>query len=73
MHQSTITSKGQTTVPQPIREALHAQAGTPLNWHLTSDGTIIVRAKNKSFLEMGGMLSTPNQKRVSIAEMNPWR
>jgi antitoxin PrlF len=73
MQESTLTSKGQTTVPQSIRAALNAQAGTPLHWHLVSDGTIIVRAKNKSFLDMGGMLSTPNQKYISIDEMNPWR
>jgi hypothetical protein len=37
------------------------------------DGTIIVRAKTKSILDMAGMLKAPKGKRVSVEEMNPWR
>jgi len=37
------------------------------------DGTIIVRAKTKSLLEMAGMLKAPKGKRVSVEDMNPWR
>jgi hypothetical protein len=37
------------------------------------DGTIIVRAKTKSILDMAGMLKAPEGKRVSVEEMNPWR
>lgn len=73
MSESTLTRKGQTTVPQPIRDALHAQPGTKLLWHLMPDGTIIVRAKTKSLLELAGMLQAPKGKRVSIEDMNAWR
>ena len=48
--ESTITSKGQTTVPQPVRDAIGAQPGVRLVWHVLSDGTLIVRPKNKSIL-----------------------
>jgi len=44
-----------------------------LVWSVTPDGTIIVRAKSKSLLDMAGMLKAPAGKRVSIAAMNPWR
>ena len=40
MSESTITTKGQTTVPQPIRDALQVQPGTKLMWNLMPDGTI---------------------------------
>ncbi|MBK5206384.1 MAG: type II toxin-antitoxin system PrlF family antitoxin [Polaromonas sp.] len=73
MSESTITSKGQTTVPQPIRDALHAQPGTKLQWNLMPDGTIIVRAKTRSILDLAGMLQAPKGKRVSIEDMNAWR
>lgn len=73
MTESTITSKGQTTVPQPIRDALHAASGTRLNWHLMPDGTIIVRAKTKSILDMAGMLKPAAGVTVGVEEMNPWR
>ena len=70
MSESTITIKGQTTVPQPIREALHAQPGTRLQWTLMPDGTIIVRAKTKSILDLAGMLRAPMGKKVRIEYMN---
>jgi hypothetical protein len=37
------------------------------------DGTVIVRAKTKSILEMAGALKAPKGKKVSLAGMNPWR
>ena len=41
---STITARGRTSVPQPIKDALHTAAGTKLQWNLMPDGTITVRA-----------------------------
>ncbi|MDO9400136.1 MAG: type II toxin-antitoxin system PrlF family antitoxin [Polaromonas sp.] len=73
MSESTITIKGQTTVPQPIRDALHTQPGTRLQWTLMPDGTIIVRAKTKSILDLAGMLKAPTGKKVRIEDMNAWR
>jgi antitoxin PrlF len=71
--ESTITSKGQTTVPADIRALVHAKPGTRLVWSVMPDGTIIVRAKTKSILDMAGMLKAPEGKHVSVEEMNPWR
>ena len=39
VHTSTVTSKGQTTVPEPIRTALGLQVGKLLVWELTPDQT----------------------------------
>lgn len=73
MTESTITAKGQTTVPADIRALVHAEPGTRLVWSVMPDGTIIVRAKTKSVLELAGMLKAPKGKRVPIDGMNPWR
>ena len=73
MVQSTITAKGQTTVPAEVREKIQAPAGTCLVWSVTPDGTIIVRAKTKSILDLAGLLKAPKRKRVAIDDMNPWR
>ena len=72
MTESTITAKGQTTVPADVRALVHALPGTRLVWSVMPDGTIIVRAKTKSILDMAGMLKAPKGKRVAIDEMNPW-
>ncbi len=73
MSESTLTAKGQTTVPQPIRDALHAEAGAKLLWHLMPDGTITVRAKTKSILDLAGMHKATKGKRVRVEDMNAWR
>jgi AbrB family looped-hinge helix DNA binding protein len=73
MAESTITSKGQTTVPAQVREQLGAVPGTRLVWHVMPDGSIVVRAKTRSLRDMAGMLKAPKGKRVSIDDMNPWR
>ena len=73
MAESTITAKGQTTVPADVRALVRAEPGTRLVWCVMPDGTIIVRAKTRSILDMAGMLKAPKGKRVAIEEMNPWR
>ena len=73
MTESTITSKGQTTVPADIRALVHAKPGTRLVWSVMPDGTIIVRAKTRSILDMAGMLDAPKAQRVNVEDMNPWR
>ncbi|QBR02484.1 AbrB/MazE/SpoVT family DNA-binding domain-containing protein [Paraburkholderia pallida] len=69
--ESTINSRGQTTVPVAVRKALRAKPGTRLNWVLLPDGCILVRAKSRSVLELAGMLES--SETVNIEEMNPWR
>ncbi len=59
MAESTITAKGQTTVPADIRAVMHAKPGTRLVWSATPDGTIIVRAKTQSIRDLAGMLKAP--------------
>ena len=73
MVESTITAKGQTTVPAQVRALVQAKPGTRLVWSVMPDGTIIVRAKTQSILKMAGMLKSPKRKRVSVDDMNPWR
>ena len=73
MSESTITSKGQTTVPRHVREQLGAGPGTKLVWHLLPDGSVLIRAKTRSILDLAGSLRPPKGKRVSIDDMNAWR
>ena len=69
MTESTITSKGQTTVPADIRALVHAKPGTRLVWSVMPDGTIIVRAKTRSILDMAGLLDAPKAQRVDVEDM----
>lgn len=73
MAESTITAKGQTTVPAEVRNGIGALPGTKLVWHVMADGSVIVRAKKRSIRELAGRWKSPNRKPVPIADMNPWR
>ncbi len=68
--ESTTTSKGQTTIPKPLRDALGIKDGTPLRWKL-ENGVLTVRAKTKRLEDFAGMLGPPpNGRHVTIEEMN---
>lgn len=73
MSESTITAKGQTTVPQQVRDSIGAGPGTKLVWHVMPGGALIVRAKTHSVLDLAGSLKLPKGKRVTVASMNAWR
>jgi len=38
-----ITTKGQTTIPQDVRAALHVAPGDYIAWEVSEDGTATVR------------------------------
>ncbi|CAN5228813.1 hypothetical protein BH09PSE6_BH09PSE6_03340 [soil metagenome] len=73
MAESTITAKGQTTIPAEIRDQAGATAGSRIVWTVTSSGTIIARVKNQSLLDLAGIIKPPKGKRIEIDDMNAWR
>ena len=73
MSESTITAKGQTTVPRQVRDCIGAGPGTRLVWHVMPDGSLIVRAKTHSVLALVGSIRAPAGTRVAVSDMNAWR
>ena len=73
MAESTITAKGQTTVPVEIRKHFGIKTGTRLAWYAMPDGTIMVRAKTLSLLDLAGTIKLPKGKRLTMKDMNGWR
>ena len=73
MPESTISAKGQTTVPLVVRRCTGMLPGMRLIWHVMPDGVLIVRVKNRSVLKLAGVLKAPKGKHVSIDDMNAWR
>lgn len=57
MSNATLTSKGQTTIPKEIRDSLGLKAKDRLNFTLLHDGTVIMRVKNKSILDLAGAVN----------------
>jgi AbrB family looped-hinge helix DNA binding protein len=52
MSTSTVTSKGQTTIPKEIRDQAGLRPGDSIRYTVLGDGTIIVRVKNRSLREI---------------------
>jgi AbrB family looped-hinge helix DNA binding protein len=45
--ESTISAKGQTTIPGAVRKRLGLQPGDTLRYEVTSDGTVQLRKARK--------------------------
>jgi bifunctional DNA-binding transcriptional regulator/antitoxin component of YhaV-PrlF toxin-antitoxin module len=57
MKTSTLTDKGQTTVPEEIREALNMKPRQKLTWVIQDDGSAIVRPQPSALALFGSMRS----------------
>lgn len=68
MLQSTMTSRGQITIPAEIREKLHLSTGHRLEF-LLEDGCILILPINKSLRSLKGILARPNIP-LTCQEMN---
>jgi len=67
---ATLTSKGQTTIPKEIRDGLGIKPGDRMMFTLMPDGTVLLRVKSKSIMELGGVLHKKGRKPVSIQQMS---
>lgn len=66
---STLTHKGQTTIPIQIRTYLGIHPGDKLEFFVDDDGRVIVTPLTSDVTQLKGMLPKP-KKTVSIEEMN---
>ena len=57
MSNATLTSKGQTTIPKEIRDSLGLKPQDKLNFTLMNDGSVIMRVKNRSVLDLAGIVN----------------
>ncbi len=68
MSQAKLTSKGQITLPKPVREYLNIDAGDRLEFTIEQDGKVTVSAKTLDVKHLYGMVKT--KKHVTIEDMN---
>ena len=67
---SKLTSKGQTTVPKEIRDALGLDEGASIEW-VVDEGKVTVRAKTRNIADFAGILGKPpNGRHLSVEEMD---
>ena len=68
---STMTQKGQVTIPKDVREILHLVTGDKVEFLLNAQGDIVIKPVTRKVSEVAGILSKYRKsKPVSIEEMN---
>jgi antitoxin PrlF len=67
---STLTSKGQITLPKEIRDRLGLAAGAILDFQLLPDDTITVRSVKPDARRIRGLLISPNSSPLTVAQMD---
>ena len=69
MSTTTLTSKGQLTLPKDVRDRLDLHSGDKLEVFPQEDGTILLQPSTVDISELYGLLPRP-KKAVSLEEMD---
>ncbi|MFH5801042.1 AbrB/MazE/SpoVT family DNA-binding domain-containing protein [Haladaptatus sp. DYF46] len=64
-----VTSKGQVTIPKPIRERLGIDEGTTVTFEIHSDGTVTVSPEKDSWELLKEIQQTPRKTDKSVSEL----
>jgi AbrB family looped-hinge helix DNA binding protein len=70
MPASTLTSRGQTTIPLAIREHLKLRPGDRLEFVINDSDEVILRPATVDVREIKGLLKDRVRQPVTVAEMN---
>lgn len=66
---STLTHKGQTTIPIQIRTYLNIHPGDKLEFFIDEEGRVVLTSVTSDVTQLKGILPKP-KKAVSIETMN---
>jgi antitoxin PrlF len=70
MPTSTLTSKGQITLPKAIRQHLRVDTGDAIDFVVGSDGEVRVRAGDVDVSDLRGLLRQAGRRPVTVEEMD---
>ena len=62
---ATVTTKGQVTLPKPVRDHLKIETGDRLSFVVQPDGSVVVRPIVHDVRELAGLLHRPGRPVVS--------
>jgi antitoxin PrlF len=70
---TTMTTKGQVTVPREIRDRLGLKSGDKMAFTMLSDGTVVMRPKTRRLADLAGSLTRPGQPKIAVEDMSPFK
>ena len=69
MVQARLTGKGQVTIPKTIRDYLHIDTGSKIDFVIDENGEVKIISLNIALESLSGILHRPGMKAVSLADM----
>lgn len=70
MPTSTITSKGQITIPKAVRSHLGVAPGDRLDFAIGQDGSVRITLLSRPVRELFGLLRNPGRRPASLEEIS---
>jgi AbrB family looped-hinge helix DNA binding protein len=70
MPASTVTSKGQVTIPKAIRDRLGLREGDTVHFRENAGGEVVLEADSVRLLDLFGALRPRDGRHVSVEEMD---
>ena len=70
MPATTLTSKGQVTIPKVVRDFLRIKPGDRLDFVIEADGRVVVRPGTRRAQDLKGVLYRRGRRPVTLAEMD---
>lgn len=70
MQQTTLTSKGQITIPKKVREALGLHLGDKIEFVITDKKEVLLRPITKKVAEVFGLLYQADRKPIPVEQMD---
>ncbi|PSB09768.1 AbrB family transcriptional regulator [Pleurocapsa sp. CCALA 161] len=69
MVQARLTGKGQVTIPKAIRDYLHLDTGSKIDFVIDENGEVKVISLNVAVESLSGILHRSGMKAASLADM----
>ena len=66
---STVTQKGQVTIPKNMRDSLHLMTGDKVEFALNERGEIVIKPLTRKVAEVAGLLNNYKKSRPVTVEM----
>jgi antitoxin PrlF len=70
MPKATVSSRGQTVIPKPVREHLGLRPGDEVEFVVRDDGEVLVKPATEDVRKLKGILRRAGRKPVSLQAMN---
>lgn len=69
MASTTVTSKGQVTIPKVIRDYLKLDTGSKVEFVIDENGQVKILPLNVAVESLSGILHRPGMKKASLEDM----